>query len=339
VLIGTKRLKQGREKMAEGLEVAKQHRAFVTASRTARHLAFIAALQGDRAKSLELADESVSLLDQRRAFFIWLLDLPFVTMAHQRMSAHANLGCMRHYFGELEEAQRQFEQAERIQAGATRYPKLRAIWGYRYADLLLDLGRYDEAEQRLLSALVNPHEPKGWGEGVFAEPLLWLGFVRLRIRQADLLGRRDDWEQVVTFKEKFKDFGDPVKPAEDAEPEPRRRRFWFTEKKKKEEYKLRLDVLVPAFRSAVAGVARLSGELANAAKEIDRAEMEAREMKITLFDNEIRVERARILLAQNRHAEALAELRRDEQGTEVVPYRRAELERLRAELAARDSAA
>jgi tetratricopeptide (TPR) repeat protein len=309
------------------------------ASRTARHLAFISSLMGRRDESIELARESIRLLEMRRPLWVWLIDWPLIMMPHQRMSAHANLGCVLHYSGALDEAEKQFERAEEFQAASTRYPWLRAIWGYRYADLLLDLGRFDKVEARLEAALVAPDEPRGWGEGVFAAPLLKLGFVRLRIRQADHLGELVDWSRVLSFAKSFENFGEAERRGELPEAAPastrqlRRsilqlRELARPKQQARPNYQLRLDVLIPSFRTGLAGVARLSGDLDLAERQVNFAESSARAAGISLFSNEIVIERARILLARGRPAEAFELLQRAGEQSSQTSYRRQELERL-----------
>ncbi len=171
--------------------------------------------------------------------------------------------------------------------------------------------------------------------------------MRLRIRQADLFDQLLDWERVTQFKESFENFGDPEnqkkptaqsKPSsvEEAAPASLRthRRSEIPDEVEKKTYKNRLDVLTPAFRCGLAGVARLSGNLVQAELEITRAEEEAKTAQTTLFRNELRVEKARILLARGKRAEALLELEKDQHEKEKVAYRRADLERLLTELRA-----
>jgi tetratricopeptide (TPR) repeat protein len=303
VLIGTNRLDDGCTLMERGLSHAKETRNFVTASRTARHLGFIRAVAGHRSQSIALARESITLLEEQRPALYRLIDRALVMMPHQRMSSRANLGCVLHYFGELEEAEAMFRQAEGIQARATRYPRLRAIWGYRYADLLLDLGRFDEADDRFKAAMVDPNEPKGWGEGVFAEPLLQLGFVRSQIRQADHLDARREWHVAVAYANAFRGFGE-------------------------RDQKMRLDVLVPSFRTALAGVARLSGNLDAAASEVQAARAAAKLAGSRLFNIEISVEEARILLARGQREDAARVLAEADSAEPGIAYRRRELELL-----------
>jgi ATP/maltotriose-dependent transcriptional regulator MalT len=106
-----------------------------------------------------------------------------------------------------------------------------------------------------------------------------------------------------------------------------------TKRGKKDEYNMRLDVLTPAFRSGIAGAARLSGDLAGAMREIEEAERSAKIAGTCLFKVETAVERARIHLAMGARDEAVAVLTsvRDDRDPHV-DYRRAELERLLSEL-------
>lgn len=334
VLIGTNQLNHGVQLMQRGMRIAEAAGAFITAARAARHLAFITALLGKKEESLELARHALRLTSRRRPLARWLIDWPLISMPYQRMTARANLGCVLHYFGQYEEAEAEFRKAEQIQAREHgRYPKLRAIWGYRYADLLLDLGRFKEADERFLAGLVDPDSPKGWGEGVFAAPLMKLGFVRSNVRQADLNGEKRSWDKVVEFYDELKKFGKAeeqdagLAAALDAGEKNTR-----PVKKAKKEYKNnRLDILLPAFRSGTAGVARLLGEYDEALRQVEDAERAAQDAGTVLFDAEIAMERARIHLARGEREAAFASLSKVLARPSEVNYRRGELERLLAQ--------
>lgn len=72
----------------------------------------------------------------------------------QRMGSRTAWGEALHAAGRLDEAESAFREAESIQAEwQPQYPKLYSLWGYRFCDLLLDRGRYEEVRERVTQAL------------------------------------------------------------------------------------------------------------------------------------------------------------------------------------------
>jgi tetratricopeptide (TPR) repeat protein len=74
--------------------------------------------------------------------------------AYIRMVSRATLADALHQAGQLEEAEKLFVEAERLQAEAEPgYTVLKSVAGFRYCDLLLTLGRADEVRRRASETL------------------------------------------------------------------------------------------------------------------------------------------------------------------------------------------
>jgi tetratricopeptide (TPR) repeat protein len=67
----------------------------------------------------------------------------------QRRSKRTTLADALHQAGEVAEAKRLFEEAERMQReNQPQYQHLYSVWGYRYCDLLVSLGEYGAVKER-----------------------------------------------------------------------------------------------------------------------------------------------------------------------------------------------
>ena len=99
--------------------------------------------------------------------------------AFQRMANRTTLAGALHATGLHEEAALQFEEAERLQKEwQPTYPRLYALQGFRYCDLLLDQGRDAEVRERAAQALDQ-------GRGV--DSLLAIALDHLSLGRAHLL--------------------------------------------------------------------------------------------------------------------------------------------------------
>jgi tetratricopeptide (TPR) repeat protein len=92
--------------------------------------------QGEVAEAIALAERSVEYADRSGDSF-------------ERMGARIGLADARHQAGERARAQALFQESERLQVERQpRHQRLYSVQGYRYCDLLLDLGRHAEVRDR-----------------------------------------------------------------------------------------------------------------------------------------------------------------------------------------------
>jgi tetratricopeptide (TPR) repeat protein len=97
---------------------------------------------GNTKESIAVASQAVDFADRSGDGF-------------QRMARRTNLADALHQFGDLAEAKRLLEEAERLQAEIEpARPILSSIWGYRYCELLLEQGQFAEVLVRASRTLV-----------------------------------------------------------------------------------------------------------------------------------------------------------------------------------------
>ncbi|HUT47328.1 MAG TPA: tetratricopeptide repeat protein [Sedimentisphaerales bacterium] len=106
------------------------------AARAARHLAMTYVVIGDLKKAQARANEAITLLTRRRDSF-------------DNVAARAALGTILYHKGKLAQSEKWFKRAERLQKrNAPIQPLLFRLQGYRYCELLLALGQYDDVLRR-----------------------------------------------------------------------------------------------------------------------------------------------------------------------------------------------
>lgn len=128
--------------MTAGLKVRKDLKDWKEAAREISNLCRIKVPRGELAEARELAREGVEFADRSGD--------PF-----QRVDLHCILGEVLHMRGQWDGAVEAFEKAEHMQVEHFGGVYLDAVRGVRYAMLLLDLQRTDEALLRAESNLVN----------------------------------------------------------------------------------------------------------------------------------------------------------------------------------------
>ena len=295
LLVGTGRAATGRSLMMEGLAKADESRNFTTASRTARILASSLLMSGQFAEAETYIRQALDYLDRPRSLQARVIEWRLVNLPFQRMAGLATLGSALHFQGRFDEAEAAFDEATAVQKRAVPFDRLRGIWCFRQADLLLDQGRFDEADALIASGMVDPDNPQGWGEGIFALPLLQLSFLRSRVRRADSTGERRDWPEAIRLANEFARFGTGG-------------------------HALRMDWLIPAFSVAGAAVARLSDDPDAGATPLREAKKQVERTGNVLFAPDLLLEEARYALAAGRRDEAAAALKQARQLCEEMNY-------------------
>jgi tetratricopeptide (TPR) repeat protein len=105
------------------------------------------------------------------------------------MASWTGLAHVFHLAGKLETAAECFEKAEEVQRTHQAEQQLHSIWGYRYWELLFDLGKYEEIRERcttMLAALEkNPTPTWGVGQADFA-------FAQIALVRANIFLNRED---------------------------------------------------------------------------------------------------------------------------------------------------
>lgn len=147
------------------------------ASHEARHRSEVHLLLGNLDRALESAEEGVRLADESGD-------------AYQRYAERAVQGAALHHLGRFDQALTAFEQAEAIlRHSHPDMPVLYSLWGFRYVDLLLDLGRLDEVGRRgeqmarFWQLGLHERDPEG-GLGMISSAVHALLLARLRFLQA-----------------------------------------------------------------------------------------------------------------------------------------------------------
>ncbi|MDY0164497.1 TIR domain-containing protein [Desulfobotulus sp.] len=130
------RLQEAVQPMQAGLEAQINQKAWKNAASAASNLSELHLTLGQVKKALEYGRQSVAYADQRGEAF-W-------KMAFRTTLAHAL-----HQAGRLAQARDLFEEAEAMQRKRQpQYPYLYSMGGFRFCDLLLSQGAYEEVGQR-----------------------------------------------------------------------------------------------------------------------------------------------------------------------------------------------
>ena len=284
LLSGVNRSADGCPLMEEGLRLAEETRNFTTAARTARFLGTQHAMNGELEKGEYELLRSVEYLNSKRPLWLRLFERKMVDLNFQSMASHTLLASVLHYRRKNDDAEEAFAKAEARLSAASRFKSLRGIWCFRKSEFLIDNGRFDEADALIEAAMECPEEPKGWGEGVFAQPVLELALIRSRIRRADVAGHCHEWDKVQRLASRFAAF--------------------------EADQRLRMDWLIPMFKMASSGVARLSGAQDTALYPLDEADKWVARSGNRLFASDIQIERHRVHKALGNHNEAAVHIAR-----------------------------
>ncbi len=135
------RLAEAAQPMQTGLDVAITKENWKNAAIGASNLSALYLTMGDLAQALKYAQQSVELADRSGD-------------AHQRMSKRTTLADALRQAGRLSEAEAAFCEAEEIQKERqSEFRLLYSLWGFRYCDLLLSQGKYQEVQSRASQTL------------------------------------------------------------------------------------------------------------------------------------------------------------------------------------------
>jgi tetratricopeptide (TPR) repeat protein len=278
VLIAVNRAKDGIPRMQTGLDMAREARSFTTAARTGRILGVLFAMRGDLPKGESYLRAALIDLGRRSAWKSRLIDWKLVDRQFQRMATQTLLASILHQQARFQEAEASFQTAETITREATRFTGLRNVWCYYKVNFLYDLERFDDARAELAAASVDPGEPSGWGEGVFADVVLQLARLRGAVREADFLGKTPDQsvlnEGEIALKRLEMDQG------------------------------FRMDWLQPAAKIAIAGKSRLTGAYQRAESALDEAQGLIDRSENIIFQVDLLMERTRLYIALEQPAQA-----------------------------------
>jgi hypothetical protein len=275
LLTAVNRWDEGWPLMERGLGLAIENRDFITAARTARHLATGHAIAGHLTRGESYARQSTELLENKTPLHVRIVEyvraprFSLVSLDHERTESKATLGSLLHYQGSFQQAGEAFREAEEYQRRATGFAGLRGLACFHHVQMLLDLGQCDEADRLVELGLSTAGAASWLGELISA--LLDLAFVQSKIRRADILGDLRDWPLVRLRAERFVN-------------------AWHGQE-------LRLDWAVPLFLIAQSGVARLSGDLMAAISMIDGAKDRVRHVSNRLLETDVCIEEARSYLA------------------------------------------
>jgi nucleoside phosphorylase/tetratricopeptide (TPR) repeat protein len=175
------RLPEAAGLMRMALEQTLTREDWANAGISASNLSNILQARGELREALALAQESVEFADKS---------------GHDgfRMSNRTTLATVQHAMGLQEEATAQFEEAERIQKKReSDYPRVYALSGLRYGELLLDQGRDADVRERAAHMLASI--PSWYSLFDIAVDHLSLGRVHLLAAQR---GYRDDLAEAAS---------------------------------------------------------------------------------------------------------------------------------------------
>jgi tetratricopeptide (TPR) repeat protein len=218
-------------------------------------------------------------------------------MPYERTESLSTQGSLLHYQGDFSAAEDAFQEAALHHARAIHIKELRGLAAFRYVELMLDQRRFAGADSLIEAAVRGSSLPRGWGEKEFVEALYHLAFVRTRIRRADVMGDHSDWnthgETAVGYGKDFARFGQ----------------------------ELRMDWLIPLFRVALSGIARLSCNPGNAVVPIEEAKQRVTKFSNRLFETDVHMEQARLYLALDEKEHARTSIRKAAAVSEEIGYR------------------
>jgi tetratricopeptide (TPR) repeat protein len=252
-------------------------------------------MHGEITKGEEYILSSIADLEKRSSPHIRAMDFFLVDRNFQRMTCQVMLATVLHQQGRFEEAEHHFREAEAITRKATKFPTLRNLWCFRRVLHLCDMERFEEARSMLNEASKEPGKPKGWGEGVFVDPVLKLGRIYCAIREADLNGTAPD-EAVM------RDGAVAIKEME-------------------EDQGFRMDWLLPTAKIAIAGRARLANRPEAAALPLAEADALIKKSGLCLFRVDLLMEQARVHLATGSRELAIEALEEAAVFADSIGYR------------------
>jgi tetratricopeptide (TPR) repeat protein len=190
------RLAEAVEPFEASLQVCVAQKVWKGAAIRASHLSELYLTLGDLAQALAYARQSVELADRSGDAF-------------QRMSKRTTLGDALHQAGRLAEAEAAFREAEGIQKESRLWGLaiLPSVWGFRYCDLLLGLGQYQDVINRV-------NQTHRVGQQLGSADLLSIALDHLSLGRAHLLqtlpreteeGRGGDYTQAAAHLEQAVD--------------------------------------------------------------------------------------------------------------------------------------
>lgn len=131
------RIDEAWESFIEAQEICKNFIILNGAINVHRHISQLFLTMGKIKDAIALAREAVLLSKKHKTSF------------YEKTSALATLGDILHHAGSLKESLKCFQEAEQIQKeGEPKYAILHKLAGYRYCDLLITLGAYEEVISR-----------------------------------------------------------------------------------------------------------------------------------------------------------------------------------------------
>lgn len=142
------RLKEAAQPFRASMDACIAQKDWKEAAIRANNLSELYLTMGDIAQALDYAKQSIELADRSGDAF-------------ERMSDRTTLADALHQAGSMTEAEHLFQKAEEIQKKwQHRYPLLYSLWGFRYCDLLLNQGEYQDVLSRAEQTLewVKPHK-------------------------------------------------------------------------------------------------------------------------------------------------------------------------------------
>jgi tetratricopeptide (TPR) repeat protein len=143
------RLKETAQPMKASLYDYIAQEDWKNASRAATNLSELHLTIGDIAQALDHAKQSVEFADRS-------------SDAGEQMARRTTLADALHQTGSMAEAEHLFHETEEKQKKRQpEYPLLYSLWGFRYCDLLLGMGKYREVLSRAEQAL-NLGKREGW---------------------------------------------------------------------------------------------------------------------------------------------------------------------------------
>ncbi|TEU11308.1 MAG: TIR domain-containing protein [Anaerolineales bacterium] len=165
------RLAEAAQPIQAALGAAIAQEDWENAARRASNLSELTLTSGDLVQALEFARQSVDLADRSG---VW----------EQRMINRTTLADALHQAGRLPEAEAAFREAEEMQKEKqSQYPLLYSLRGFRYCDLLLGQGRYQDVLSRAGQTL-KWVTPQNW--------LLDIALDHLSLGRAHLLQARQE---------------------------------------------------------------------------------------------------------------------------------------------------
>ena len=143
------RLAEAVQPMKAGLEARIVQEKWRNASVNAGNLSELHLTMGDLALALEYAEQCVELADRSGDI-------------SKRMSNRTTLADALHQAGRMGEAETAFQEAEKMQKEwQPEHPLLYSLWGFRYIDMLLDQGKYQDVLSQTGQTLLWG-EKEGW---------------------------------------------------------------------------------------------------------------------------------------------------------------------------------